>query len=336
MREPGKEAIVRRRQAQSGRVEYADEVVLHKTRDSLLLFRPWYIPHDTQPTRLAGKLEKWRLAKGLRTGVTPAVELSLDEEATSALLDALQRHAAVAAGAEAGEYAVLSLGEGVARDPVTLAQAFAAVLENTEVLDRLADEELAPTLVSGLRASLRLRELRLAVESLRTMLDGGRTDEQSYQRWCEQHSWAFGLGYVGRDDFRRISAGDDLDLLLPRIESGYRDVAELKRPSPPVLSYDQSHKSYYWSHETSAAIGQVARYLDVLQEEARKGLRDHPEVVAWHPRAVIVIGRSADWTEEAQRALWGLNSRLHSIEVSTYDHLLARGERLLEILHKPT
>jgi hypothetical protein len=131
---------------------------------------------------------------------------------------------------------------------------------------------------------LRIREPRLAADSLRSMLNGGTTAEQSYERWCEEHRWAFGLGYIDRDIFRRISAGDDLDLLLPRIVSGYRDLAELKRPDHPVMRYDQSHKSFYRTPETSAAIGQVSRYLDVLQEEAQKGLRDHPEVVAWHPR----------------------------------------------------
>jgi hypothetical protein len=332
--QPEPNSVVRRK-AQSGRIEYGDEVVIHKTRDSLIVFRPWYIPHKTTPARLAGKLEKWRIEKGFRRGMKPEIELPLDEDATAALLDALQLHVAVASGTGTGEYAVLRLGAGVARDPAALARAFAAVLQDSEVLDRLADEDLAPTLVSGLRASLRIRELRLAVDALRSMLDGGTTDEQSYQRWCEEHSWAFGLGYVDRDDFRRISAGDDLDLLLPAIVSGYRDIAELKRPDHTVMRYDKSHKSFYWSLETSAAIGQVSRYLDVLHEEARRGLRDHPEVVAWHPRAIIVIGRSVEWNDDAHRALWALNSRLHSIEITTYDHLLARGERLLEILHRP-
>jgi hypothetical protein len=28
------------------------------------------------------------------------------------------------------------------------------------------------------------------------------------------------------------------------------------------------------------------------------GLRDHPEVFAWHPRATIVLGRSSGWSDE--------------------------------------
>ena len=55
-------------------------------------------------------------------------------------------------------------------------------------------------------------------------------------------------------------------------------------------------------------------------------------MVAYHPRATIVIGRSHGWTDEQQRALHGLNRRLHGISVMTYDHLLAQGERLIEMM----
>jgi hypothetical protein len=72
--------------------------------------------------------------------------------------------------------------------------------------------------------------------------------------------------------------------------------------------------------------------LDVLHEEAAKGLRDYPEIVAYHPRATIVIGRSNDWRPEQFKALHGLNRRLNGITVMTYDQLLAQGERLVHVL----
>jgi hypothetical protein len=65
---------------------------------------------------------------------------------------------------------------------------------------------------------------------------------------------------------------------------------------------------------------------------AAKGLRDHPEIVAYHPRATIVIGRSYGWPEPQLRALHGLNRRLNGVTVITYDQLLAQGERLIEML----
>jgi hypothetical protein len=131
---------------------------------------------------------------------------------------------------------------------------------------------------------------------------------------------------------RDISTGDRLDILLPTVIAGYRDLVELKRPDMPVLLYDQGHRDFYFSADVSKAIGQCHRYLDVLHEIAANGLRDHPEIVAYHPRAIIVIGRSSDWDEDKLKALHGLNRRLSGLVVMTYDQLLAQGERLVEIL----
>ncbi|MNI68496.1 hypothetical protein D3C73_1241960 [compost metagenome] len=135
-----------------------------------------------------------------------------------------------------------------------------------------------------------------------------------------------------RDEVRAISTGDNLDLLLPNVIAGYRDIVELKRPDKEVLLYDATHKNYYFSADVSRAIGQCHRYLDILHQAAKDGLLDHKEVVAYHPRATVVIGRSHGWTDEQQRALHGLNRRLHGISVMTYDHLLAQGERLVEMM----
>jgi hypothetical protein len=173
-----------------------------------------------------------------------------------------------------------------------------------------------------------------AVSALRTQLDAGETNEQVYQHWCEEHSWAFGNAYVVRDEVRNIAAGDRIDLLLPTVIGGFRDVVELKRPDMPVLNWDKTHRNFYFSAELSIAIGQCHRYLDVLHEEAAKGLRDHPEIVAYHPRAIVVIGRSEDWQEDRLRALHGLNRRLNGITVMTYDQLLTQGERLVQMIQQ--
>ena len=87
--------------------------------------------------------------------------------------------------------------------------------------------------------------------------------------------------------------------------------------------------------EVSKAVGQVTRYLDVFSEEALKGLRDNPEVIAYHPRATIVIGRSNDWDTEKHKALHGINRRLSGISIMTYDHLLRMGERMVDFFSSP-
>jgi hypothetical protein len=110
---------------------------------------------------------------------------------------------------------------------------------------------------------------------------------------------------------------------------GYRDLVELKRPDMSVLNLDATHRNYFWSRDTAAAIGQCTRYLEQLQQMR---LRDHPEIVAHHPRATVVIGRSVSWSEEQVRALVSLNARLNGITVITFDLLLRQAERLLEIV----
>lgn len=100
-----------------------------------------------------------------------------------------------------------------------------------------------------------------------------------------------------------------------------------------VLQYDEQRRSYYFSEPLSQAIGQCQRYLDILHDEASEGgLLDHPEIVAWHPSAKIVIGRSSGWDESKLKALHSLNQNMVRMDVMTYDHLLAMGERLLGIL----
>lgn len=135
-----------------------------------------------------------------------------------------------------------------------------------------------------------------------------------------------------RDDVRTIALGDQVDALVKCTANGLRDIFELKRPDKDVIRYDSAHKSWYWSSETSKSIGQCHRYLDALHEAAATGLRDHPEIVSYHPRATIIIGRSDDWEVAQLKALHGLNMRLHGLNVMTYDQFLAQAEQLLRVL----
>lgn len=114
--------------------------------------------------------------------------------------------------------------------------------------------------------------------------------------------------------------------------TGHRDVAELKRPDHKVLSWDKTHRNWFFSRESAMGLGQCHRYLEKLQKVQLRGLDDEPNILISYPRALLVIGRSQDWEEEQRRALDGLNARLHGIRVVTYDHLLAQARRFRELL----
>ena len=327
---------VRRVQASSGKVDYTAPVEIHDSTRSRIELVTFYIPRS-EGTDVALKLIRYDKKKTF--GLVPDAEMNLNPAAGRRLLRALQEHQAIATEGGDGNYIVISVEEGAVQvgelDPSVVASAIAGLLKEDEIASHLADLDLPVEMVTAFRGAIRLKELRTALARLRQHLNEGVTEEQTYQVWCQEHSWAFGNAYVVNDRIRAISRSDQVDLLVPRVLGGFRDLIELKRPDRNVLGWDENHRNYYFASEVSKAIGQCHRYLDVLDEDGRHGLRDAPEVVAYHPRATIVIGRSADWTDEQHRALHGLNSRLAGISVMTYDHLLAQGQHTLDLLSNP-
>lgn len=324
-----------RRTAQSG-VGYGEPVVLHYSSKQRIKLVPFFI-NRSEGTEIAAKIIKDEKRLGVLYRETASISLS--DAAARRLYRALGATYAVSEQTGDGNYIVIPVHEGVADiallEPKAIAQAVARLLTEDRIVEHLTTQNLGVELVSAFRGAIRLRELRQAVVELGEYLERGESDEAMYQAWCANHSWAFGNAYVVKDDARSISATDSVDLLMPSVLGGLRDIVELKRPDMTVLNFDASHRSYYFSAEVSKSIGQCHRYLDVLHEEATHGLRDHPEVVAYHPRATIVIGRARGWTVEQHRALRGLNARMSGITVMTYDHLLAQGQRAVDLLESP-
>ncbi len=216
-------------------------------------------------------------------------------------------------------------------------EAFAALVGSLvaepALLARLSQSIAARGAAQLLQVALRGAEMRAAIEELEQLLNSGTSEESAYQRWCDQHSWAFGGAHRVRDDVRAIDSASIADLLLPDV-SGYRDIVELKRPDAPVLRYDRSHQTYYFSSDCAKAIAQVSKYMERLHDLAREGLERHPEIVAYYPRATIIIGRSQQWNKVETEALRRLSERLHGIVIITYDYLLARASILLENLER--
>jgi hypothetical protein len=320
-------------------VSYSKAVVLHETTQRRIVMVPFFIQHHDH-TELAAKIVTYLKSPPPNDWAeSEEKSLSLKEPAARELYKALRDHLKVASENADGSFLVIRVGEGTAdiseHDPAAVASALTKVLGQREIMSHLADTELSDALVHAFRGAIRLKEMTAAVAELRRFLSEDETSEQIYQEWCVRHSWAFGNAYVMTGAVRDISASDRLDLLLPTVISGYRDIVELKRPDVPVLLFDTTHQNFYFSADVSKAVGQAHRYLDVLHDVAANGLRDHPEIVAYHPRAIIVIGRSAGWAEGKLRALHGLNRRLTGLTIMTYDHLLAQGERLVEILSAP-
>jgi hypothetical protein len=104
----------------------------------------------------------------------------------------------------------------------------------------------------------RLAALNHAVEELEQALQRNETAESFYQGWCQRNSWAFGMNYLDADAIRKITREDQVDLLMPRLFGGYRDLVELKTPTVKVLDklrdFLPSFEGCIGSSRTSAAL----------------------------------------------------------------------------------
>lgn len=330
----GSADIVERRTALSGSVDYSTPVTLHDSREMRITAVPFYVPRSSGEEMSVKLIRETKSRAGFRRA-RPDAEISLSGSATINLRDCLNSWLALL-GQTSGRHLVVPLqGEATeleGHDPAAVAEAVVALLSRPEILRRLGDLRIAADVANALQAGLRVLDLRTALDELRELLGSEVVDEATYQRWCEQHAWVFGGAYLDPDQTRLVALGDQVDLLMPLVVNGLRDIIELKRPDAEVLRWDSGHRNWHWSIAVAAAIGQVDRYLERLELAVSTGqLRDHPEIQAHRPRALVVIGRSLDWDTEQAQALHALNGRLHGIAVQTYDHLLKQGERMLEL-----
>ena len=290
---------IERKAAASGHVDYASPIVLSETSKTRVSAIPFFIQHSDH-SELSLKIQTMRKTD------PPFNWVEIEDKSITLSEEATRKHVAVSA-------LITALGQ-------------------EDIAAHLSGIELGEGLTKALRYSVRLSEMKTAMTELRGLLDGGTNDERFYQAWCEEHPWAFGNNFVVNDDIRDITIQDQVDILVPRLLAGFRDIIELKRPDVEVLRYDESHRDYYFSSDVSKAIGQCHRYLDVFTEAAKNGLIGNEHIVAYHPEATIVMGRMVEWPEEKCKALHGLNARLSGIRIITYDHLLAQGESLIDYL----
>lgn len=329
------QAIIRRQTAASGKVAYSKPVEIRTRSQTHFEVLLQYIPHKTSRDELSVKLMYWKRANGKVKFGYPA-DFTLDEREAIQLRDAINAGLGIAEQGQDGDYLLLSLGQQAIvadkQDAAALGRTVATALTDPAVLQALREDQEGRVILGAVQVAARLVELSQAVHDLETALDDGQVEEGFYQDWCEAHSWAFGNAYAMRDEVRAIALGDNVDILMKHTANGLRDIFELKRPDKRPLNFDESHKSFYWSAEASKAIGQCHRYIDALHDGAREGLRDNRDVVGYHPRAFIVQGRSNEWNEDQLRALHGLNSRLHGVQLMTYDQLLAQAKQLLVVL----
>ncbi|GAA0532638.1 uncharacterized protein DUF4263 [Saccharopolyspora erythraea NRRL 2338] len=330
--------IFDRRQAAAESLSYSDPITLRAGSRTHFELIPRYITRSESRIEVSLKVRYWKKNdSGLQVGYP--VDFTLNNDEFLQLREELQKIAAISSQPENGRYFVFRADEDGdserSIDVHTLGNLIRKISQDDGSLKRLAADPDGEHLIRSIQLSARSADLRQALEDLNRMLDASADHPESdFQRWMERHAWALGDEYRSLDEVRSIGNRESVDMMLENSLDGLRDIVELKTPRMEPIIWDSSHKSWYWSSDSSKAIGQCHRYLDKLHESAKKGMDDYENIVAYYPRATIVIGRSQGKDLNWFKGLRGLNARLHSIQVITYDQMAARAKRRLDILEK--
>ncbi len=120
-------------------------------------------------------------------------------------------------------------------------------------------------------------------------------------------------------DFGVITADDYLDLI------------EIKLPKTPLLSYDKSHNTYFWTADLSRAIAQVESYIDSVASKRAEMMVQIEKLTKIRlrivkPRGIVIAGSTAELSANPDKRDYFrlLNEGLKNVEVVPYDELSRR------------
>lgn len=207
-------------------------------------------------------------------------------------------------------------------------QAFFGNPEKQELIDFVLGHDIIPDELFV--AFNQLTKIR-AVENFEEMLDEDLT-EHDWQKWFEDNDWVLGTDYVRVLDERTIDTQNISDFLMEAYD-GFLDIVEIKRPDGSLNFWakNKDHENYIPHQDLVKAITQASKYIYEVEREADsiKFLEKVDGVRTIKPRCVLIFGRSDDWDDGQKESFRILNSNYHNLTIMTYDHILARANRML-------
>ncbi|MHB1276650.1 MAG: Shedu immune nuclease family protein [Candidatus Humimicrobiaceae bacterium] len=257
----------------------------------------------------------------------PKSELTLNNEEFQKLLDfLLENYEPFKKGVR--EY--IPIDEKFDHERIEHLKAIFANPDTQSVLKFILKNNILPEdLVLGLQIQLRIN----AVTEFEEMLDQNLV-EQKWQDWFKSNSWVLGSEFVRILDEREIDTENISDYLMQAYD-GFLDIIEIKRPQGSLNFWMEikDHGNYVPSTDLTKAITQATKYIYEVELEANsvKFLKKVGNVKTIKPRCVLIFGRSDNWDEEQKEAFRILNSSYHNLTIMTYDHVLLRAKRILNI-----
>jgi Shedu protein SduA, C-terminal len=184
-----------------------------------------------------------------------------------------------------------------------------------------------------LQRSIEFGRRAKAVAELESMLSEDLT-EAPWQQWFEDNDWVLGTEFVKVLEERPIDVEHIADFLVEAYD-GFLDLVEIKRPEGSLRFWAEArdHGNYIPHSGLIKAVTQASRYVLEVEREANsvKFLERLGGVKAIKPRCVLIYGRSADWNDGQREAYRVLNASYHNLSIMTFDHVLARAKRILDL-----
>jgi len=205
-----------------------------------------------------------------------------------------------------------------------------------EIWDYLSQEkpDLARQLTSGQIVKEREEVLVEFEQRLSQELD-----ENDWKRYFKKHSWLLGSTNVHLIEESRLDIYHDTDIPF-EVDGGFLDLVELKLPTTVFWTQQRGGSTYLYrgkfpvpSAYVMGAVMQTTGYI--LQAEKNVDSEDfrqaHGGIKALKPRGLVVIGRSNHWGDKEWQAFRLLNDELHGVQVITFDILLSRAKKSVEL-----
>jgi hypothetical protein len=288
----------------------------------------WGIKHRSGKEETALKLGRYNFDGGKKLeSETPKSELTLDPEELEALLAFLRDNLDPF---QTGARRWIALDETLGSEQVEQLRALFANPNKRKLVDFISENDILPAdLLKSIDYNRRCR----AVEELEAMLEQDLT-EDPWQKWFEDNDWVLGTEFVRIIDERPIDVEHIADYLMQAYD-GFLDLVEIKRPEGVLKFWADAldHGNCVPHSDLVKAITQANRYILEVEREANslKFLKRVGGVKAIKPRCVLIFGRSNDWNDEQREAYRMLNASYHNLSIMTFDHVLARARRMLNL-----
>lgn len=157
--------------------------------------------------------------------------------------------------------------------------------------------------------------------------------ENDWQKWFTKNNWVLGSNFVKILDEREIDTKNIADFLM-EASDGFLDIIELKKPNSDAKFWmsQKDHDNYVPHSDLVKAITQSAIYIHKVEQQANSAeFIKRVGVSVIKPRCLLIFGRSNDWNSEQKEAYRILNCSYHNLIIMTYDQVLERANRILDV-----